>query len=270
MIPVNISTSPLQTSPPLVNTTTPGTNETRVPPTAVAPSVSSPQIDTNARGNNSLLARKEAPAAAPSSPSVSFTATAGVPQPAQTYTLGAQVNFLAQLIGQDTSAPTQRVLVEYEKLANIAGVKYKPSNAGKPEASVTSSLFDEFLLNERTQTVQARTQAQNQAQIQAQIQAQTQAQTTTAASIAAQTAEASISPPVLLQAEAKPAAKTTSLAQAIAEELAEEEAAFALENLPQPRASTPSVIGAYLNTAARISTQSQQSRSLSAPISEVA
>lgn len=245
MLPVSV-TSTITTPPPIVNTTTPGTNDVHTPPTIVAPSFSSPQADNNARGNNTRVALPEqqplsTPQAPPSSPAV------GVPQsPADKFTLGAQTNFLAQLIGQDITPSVQGVLVQYEKLVNISNVKYKPSDALKPQAQ-PSSLFGKLL--------QVENQAEPVAPVPQDID-QPIAESTFASGNIRFTQE-----PDTINRSAK--------AHSFAQDLADEEAAQAKQeaaSAPVP----PRGIKAYLSTASRVSAQSLEDKSSEEPVSHVA
>ncbi len=252
MIPITAA-SAVTTPPPIVNTTTPGTNETHTPPTIVAPSFSSSQVDNNARGNSTYVKAAEAPPP-PLTQSVSTGASAsvGVPQsPSDKFTLGAQTNFLAQLIGQDITPSVQGVLVQYEKLVNIGNVKYKPSDAGIPEEQ-PSSVFGKLLQSEHQQPPPAPVQQQQ-----------------SAAAIAASSGNQSQQNPVAaprLTAEVSPSRPSRP---SFAEEIAVEDAGIALQNAPAPKAP-PRGISAYLSTASRVSSQSAEDTSAEAPVSQVA
>ncbi|MDE3038675.1 MAG: hypothetical protein KGJ21_09545, partial [Pseudomonadota bacterium] len=68
--------------------------------------------------------------------------------------INAQATFLAQLIGQDITIPpeTAGILVQYEKLDAYSQVKYKPSNAQKPQAA-PSNVFSRILQEEHAAPV---------------------------------------------------------------------------------------------------------------------
>src|SRR5690348_10236021 len=107
MLPVvpNVTNYTLPT--PIVNTTVPGTAVAHVPYDNVAPSVSSPQVDNNARGNSSAANLPSAPPA-PSAELPALTLYSPVLTEAATgFNPGAQATFIAQLAGQDTSPETQ-------------------------------------------------------------------------------------------------------------------------------------------------------------------
>lgn len=153
MLPFVPNVSNFTLPPPIVNTTVPGTATVHVPYDNVAPSVSSAQINNNARGNSNAAAPP--PVAPPVTdtpdlpqvtplPSVLTGAPPGV-------TLTAQATFIAQLAGQDTSPETQVILVQYEKMVTNSIVKYKPSFAFKPPDE-PSSVFGRILLTEKQST----------------------------------------------------------------------------------------------------------------------
>jgi hypothetical protein len=138
---------PVQT--PLVATALSDAIALRVPPDNVAPSVSSPHIDPNARGNSNQLPPPSAPASAAASPSLSpgisggfFTSTGSG------FWLSPQATFLAQMIDQDYTPQTRVVLVQYERLMNLGNVKYRPSDAAKPAAE-PAGLFGRLLREEQ-------------------------------------------------------------------------------------------------------------------------
>jgi hypothetical protein len=149
MMPLVNTTSSFITPPPLVNTTTPGTTIAHVPYDNIAPSVSSAQVDNNARGNSTPTA-SPAPAAAPAQPDpdVPSSFSLALTNASGNFSTAAPATFLAQLMGQDLSPEAKAVLVQYEKLVNIGNVKYKPSNALKPEAE-PSNIFGKILQSER-------------------------------------------------------------------------------------------------------------------------
>jgi len=250
MLPVINATSAIPTPPPIVNTTTPGTNETRVPPTTVAPSFSSPQVDYNARGNTTT-ARPKAQTVAPQPLiQINTRANVGVPQSvAETFTLGAQTNFLAQLIGQDITPSVQGVLAQYEKLVNIGNVKYGPSDAFKPEEQ-PAGLFGKFITETQTAAPQRATAT-----------AQANIQTSPPASIAA--------PPRQVAEVQNTRNINKSTQQTLTDERIEEDTASELQNTPAPKAP-PRAISAYLNTASRVNSQGAEDRSGEDLVSQVA
>ncbi len=138
MLPlINTTLTSVTPQPSLVATPVPESNTLRVPPTAVAPPVSSAQIDPNASGNNQLLPQTTG---TPSSPSAaiaqSLVVTANNLSPGAP--IGAPATLLAQMIGQNLPPEAQNmlrgVLNEYEKIIVNSYVKYKPSNASLPRA----------------------------------------------------------------------------------------------------------------------------------------
>lgn len=149
MIPsVTIATSYVPTPPPVVNTTVPGSAILHVPYDNVAPSVSSVQINNNARGNSTAT-----PSNAPAEELVDNSGEETAPQRNTARSGGplasAQTTFLAQLAGQDNSPQSNVILVQYEKLIAYSNVKYKPSNALKPEAE-PAGVFGRILQQEKT------------------------------------------------------------------------------------------------------------------------
>lgn len=128
MLPVVASVNAFNFQTPLVNTTTPGTSVTRMPPDNVAPSLSSATVEDDLQGaNQQQLAAANANNAKPN----------------------VQSAFIAQLAGQDDSPETQGLLVQYEKQIAISNVKYKPSLAFKPQPE-PSSVFGRILQSEKT------------------------------------------------------------------------------------------------------------------------
>ena len=138
------STNPIQT--PLVNTALPGSAVTHVPYDNVAPSVSNAQVENNTKGNSEISSA--AASEPPASENAAASAAAAAGDAANLGTI-AQATFLAQLASQDSSPATQVILVEYEKLVSISSIKYKPSNAQKPEAG-PSNAFSRLLQEENT------------------------------------------------------------------------------------------------------------------------
>lgn len=149
MLPLTTNVTSYTVPPPIVNTAVPGTSVAHVPYDNVAPSVSSAQVDNNARGNNSARPQAaETPAPLPQLASESSLAGLSYASSSAAAALPAQATFIAQLMGQDTSPATQVVLVEYEKMLSLSNVKYKPSDAAKPQAQ-PSGLFNRILQEEK-------------------------------------------------------------------------------------------------------------------------
>lgn len=153
MLPVVASTNTFSFQTPLVNTTTPGTNITRVPYDNVAPSVSSAQVDNNTQGNNTIVSSSNQQAPASETAAAAEEGASGFLNQIQrsvsaSLSSGVQSTFVAQLAAQDSSPETNGILVEYEKLVANANVKYKPSNAAKPQDG-PSSVFGRILQSEK-------------------------------------------------------------------------------------------------------------------------
>lgn len=244
MLPVSAATNTYTTPTPIVNTTIPGTTNTHTPPTIVAPSFSSAQIDNNARGNSEYIQSQtqelSAPALTPST-----NKSVGVPQsPAERFTLGAQTNFLAQIIGQDSTPEVRGVLIQYEKMVSISNVKYAPSEAFRPQEQ-PSGVFGKLL--------QAESKAQTATSVL--LTESSAAQTTAAANANRSVAE----PPVL--------ARNNKAQASFAQDLSDEEAAEVAQTAP---AVPPRVINAYLSTASRVNSQSLEDKSSDDLVSQVA
>ena len=141
-----VSYSPLPSAP--VNTTLVAGSVVPVPYQSVAPSVSSVQIGNNARGNSTAVptaAANETPEApeqveAPLLSARALAQTGGAIANAPTV-------FLAQLAAQEQSPQARGILVQYEKLVAFSNVKYKPSDAFKPEEE-PAGVFGRLLHNE--------------------------------------------------------------------------------------------------------------------------
>lgn len=116
----------------LVATPLPNSIALRPPYDNVSPSVSSSQLDNNARGNRNSSSKENAPQTViVNSASENFsTITSSTNSPS--YTANAQTSFLTQLAAGDISAEVRGLFAQYDKLVSFANVKYKPSNAGKP------------------------------------------------------------------------------------------------------------------------------------------
>lgn len=147
MLPlINIAPTPITPQASLVSTPVPDSNTLRVPPSTVAPPVSSAQVDPNASGKNQLLPQTGTTASTPSSPP---TVTTGTNNLAPEVPLGAPATLIAQMLGQKTLPPEAQnalrgVLNEYEKVIINSYVKYKPSNAFLPQ-SEPSSAFSQLV-----------------------------------------------------------------------------------------------------------------------------
>lgn len=157
MIPVAgsiIPTTPIQT--PLINTALPGAAVVHVPYDNVAPSVSSGEVNNNARDNSGGILPAEEEAAAITEGN--YAATRLPAGDAANIAPAGQATFIAQLLSQGT--PISGVLLEYEKLISFSYVKYKPSNAAKP-APPPAGIFGRILQEEKAAPprVQARTEA---------------------------------------------------------------------------------------------------------------
>jgi hypothetical protein len=128
-----IANSPIPAHINLVATPLPNTLALRVPSTDVAPSPSSAQIDNNASANSGFISEKISVAPLP----IPLQTSAGLS--AQNYVLAqtnggaVQAEFLAQLASGDASPEVDKIFAQYEKLVKYGTVKYKPSDAGKPE-----------------------------------------------------------------------------------------------------------------------------------------
>jgi hypothetical protein len=153
MLPVSSSivTTPIPTS--LVNIAAQGTSVAPVAYDSVVPSVSSPQVSNNARGNSAppAEATAEAPPQNTEQDDQQLQTSAGSAQRAGS---GASSTFIAQLAAQESSPQNQVILVQYEKLLAISSVKYKPSNAQKPSAA-PSSVFGQIVHTEHAAPVKA-------------------------------------------------------------------------------------------------------------------
>lgn len=151
MLPIVASTNTVSFQTPPVNTTIPDTNVARVPYTDVAPSVSGAQINNNTQGNNTVIARAPEQTATQSAAASESGGSNFLAQQQSSInsslSSGVQATFVAQLAAQDVSDETRGVLVQYEKLVANANIKYKPSNAAKPQEG-PSSVFGRLLQSE--------------------------------------------------------------------------------------------------------------------------
>jgi hypothetical protein len=138
MMPVINSTTIYTPPPTLVATALPGNNTLRVNSDNVPPPVSNVAIGNNSKGGNTAVPSATTGTQAASSPAASFMLSPfSYPTPTS-LSAGAQINFLAQLMSQDTGSATGSVLAEYESLIAMSQVKYKPSNAAMPEPEPAS------------------------------------------------------------------------------------------------------------------------------------
>lgn len=156
MLPLVSNTfTPIATQPSVVATPMPESNTLRVPPTAVAPSVSNAQVDPNASGKNPLPLQTPG---TPSSPAAAITQSlvSGTVNLAPEKSLGAPATLLAQMISQTLPAEAQSalrgVLNEYEKIVVNSYVKYMPSTAALPRAEPAGAFSQ--LLKQSTTPVQ--------------------------------------------------------------------------------------------------------------------
>jgi len=140
-----IANAPIPAHINLVATPLPNTLALRVPNNNVAPSPSSAQIDNNASANSGFILEKISIAPLP----IPLQSVGGFS--AQNYVLtqtsggAVQAEFLAQLAGGDASPEVDKIFAQYEKLVKYGAVKYKPSDAGKPENP--ESIFNAALQN---------------------------------------------------------------------------------------------------------------------------
>lgn len=187
---------PIQT--PMVNTAVPGSTVVRVPHDNVPPSVSNAQVENNTRGNNGQqqIAEEQAAPPAPIAEGEEFFIEHSYPNNPRTVT--AQTTFLAQLAAQmDDSPQAQVLLVQYEKLVAFSNVKYKPSNAMKPQAEPAGA-FGKILQADKAPPVPV---AQSPAPALAEMAIEQAASSPTAAAIAEIRAAAKAPPREQRQAE---------------------------------------------------------------------
>jgi hypothetical protein len=150
MLPVinPISSIPLQT--PLVATTmSDAIASLRVPPDNVAPSVSPASIDPNASRGNSFTPMPEAAAAPTVATTPSILGGTFLINSGAGFWASPQATFLAQVIGQDLTAESRVVLVQYERIMRLGDVKYKPSNATLPMPD-PAGIFGRLLQEEKS------------------------------------------------------------------------------------------------------------------------
>jgi hypothetical protein len=143
MLPlINNAFTPITPQPSLIATPVLDSNALRVPPTAVAPTVSNAQVDPNASGKNPLLPQTSGTSSAPASVMAQSLVSVTV-NLAPEKSLGAPATLLAQMIGQNLPPEAQSalrgVLNEYEKIVINSYVKYMPSNASLPQSEPASA-----------------------------------------------------------------------------------------------------------------------------------
>jgi hypothetical protein len=148
MFPVAVNAAATPAPATLVATSLPENFAQRVPSTNVSPSVSSVQINNNARGNGAYAPIENgAGLSVPVIAASGEVGTSGNPTPSAS----VPAAFLAQLIGQQVPASLQgtlsSVLVAYDQLVANSFVKYKPSNATLPPPP-PSGVFGKFLAQE--------------------------------------------------------------------------------------------------------------------------
>lgn len=149
MLPAITIASPTPPPPTLVATVLPGNNTLRVNADNVPPAVSNVEINNNNRGGGAAVAAAaQAPTAAAANAPAGFSLSPFIYVTPTSLGVPAQTGFFAQLMSQDPSAQTSRVLVEYEQMVARSQVKYKPSDATRPEPE-PASLFGKFLQQER-------------------------------------------------------------------------------------------------------------------------
>jgi hypothetical protein len=149
MIPIAATvTNPTPTTPSLVATPLPESFAARVPYTDISPSVSSVQINNNARGNGSYIAIDTVPQYAV--PVAEGDAADGAIGGVASSKIPA--TFLAQIIGQGVPPAMQgalsNVLAAYDQLVFNSFVKYRPSNATLPPPA-PASVFGKILAQEQ-------------------------------------------------------------------------------------------------------------------------
>lgn len=133
MLPL-ITTAYIPVTPPpsLVDTAIPDNSAQRVPYDNAQPPVSSPRTDPDARGNPQFLSPLPAATAAPS-------AIASLPTEARGFAgapFGTPATLIAQLMGAPISSETgqlQVILQAYERIVANSQIKYRPSDATKPQ-----------------------------------------------------------------------------------------------------------------------------------------
>ncbi len=160
MLPIAIATN--YTVPTtLVSTQIPNSNALHVPYDNVEPSVSSPDVGNNTRGNSVAVSTADETTLASDSPSLtSFTSFSAD----DNSSLSAQTTFFAQLIGQsDGSTLSQPLFGEYEKLVSDSQVKFRPSLAASAPSEQPANLFTQLLQQDTVKAAVQTTQLEQQA-----------------------------------------------------------------------------------------------------------
>jgi hypothetical protein len=142
MLPVVASTNTFSFQTPLVNTALPGDAVARVPFDTVAPSPAGVELRNNTQGSGGGVnpsAQAQVAAGQAAAPDAQEGASQFIAQLQRNIATslgnGVQATFVAQLAAQDITPEVRGILTQYEKLVANANVKYKPSNAAKPEAA---------------------------------------------------------------------------------------------------------------------------------------
>lgn len=235
MIPSANAPNLAPTPPPVSTVPAPVAATQAVVPTAVTPTISIASSSNNARGNNGLLGIGASTAGAPppaSQPAPASNARAAAILQANGLTTSDTNGFLAQLISQDLSPESRSVLVQYEKLVYFSTIKYKPSDAQKPEA-VPADLFSRIVNEKRSQSPTAGALASR-------ILAESADSEGAAVSIATQTASTP---------------QSSRPRPTLAQEIEAEESALAaiLDSTPAPAvAAAPAALVAYISSANRV------------------
>lgn len=159
MIPAAaIVNNPAPAQPSLVATPLAGNFAQHVAPSNVPPSVSSVQINNNARGNGSYTPVTQIAQLAV--PVVDGDAMTGAIDGMASSKIPA--TFLAQMIGQEVPPALQgtlsNVLAAYDQLVANSFVKYKPSNATVP-APAPAGVFGRILAQDQPAPQPARVEA---------------------------------------------------------------------------------------------------------------
>ena len=137
----------LPTQPTLVATPMPNAAAVRAPYDAVAPSVSNPAVGDNKQGNASVASAAQVAVSA----AVSADVPLSVPIPASFSTNSASLSAGAMYATQDMAQNSDDApvfLQAYEKMVALSEVKFKPSNAGVPEAQ-PADVFSRVMQQDR-------------------------------------------------------------------------------------------------------------------------
>lgn len=240
MIPFNPSQTLTNVSAPIVTAPTTAPSSTPAPVNAVSPTFSIVQVADNARGNTTIVANTQgeeqnAPEKQLPSNNRPIINRAGG--------LGGTINFLAQLIGQEASSSSRTVLVQYEKLVNLSTVKYKPSDAFKPQAQ-PNDVFSKIVIQQRSEQKSITTKAASN-NVAAQVSQQANTQNTTV--------------------QAATNSRAARAQPTIEEDMkAEEQAINAIISTQPVSANTairPIVLSAYISSASRVANQNLEDSS---------